>query len=169
MLDLSSFLSENAISYPINGEMDSKDLPERINLTVNSPIGYKGDIYKVGKEYQLHITINYAFDSNCDRCLKPTSSKVETVLSGKLVSDTGKFNDEDELNDIIFYEDDRLNIKEYVWNQVVSSLPMKILCNNECKGLCHTCGMDLNAQSCDCMGNTIDPRLEKLKDLFSEK
>lgn len=169
MLDLSRFLSENAISYPINQEMDSKDLPERVNLIVNSPIVYKGDIYKVANEYQIHITINYTFDSNCDRCLKQTSSELETILSGKLVSSTGKFNDEDEQEDIIFYEDDRLNIKEYVWNQVVSSLPMKILCNKECKGLCHTCGMDLNTQSCDCMGSIIDPRLEKLKDLFSEK
>ena len=85
------------------------------------------------------------------------------------MTNKGKYDDEDELEDVILYENDELNLEEYIWSQVVSSLPMKTLCSNDCKGLCPTCGVDLNTQSCDCMGNTIDPRLEKLKELFPKK
>ena len=169
ILDLSGFFDGDEHSYHLEGKLENMGLPKDSNFKIINPIRYNGEIYKVDSEYLIHINISYKYESYCDRCLKLAIDEISTVLSGKLKENKGKYDDEDELDEIIYYNDNLLNLAEYIWSQVVSSLPMKILCSNECKGLCPSCGIDLNTQSCDCMGNTIDPRLEKLKELFPKK
>lgn len=165
--DLTNFLGGEEYAYKLDGEIHN--IPALDSGHILDPIKYEGKIYKVDGSFELQIHIEYTYEDECNRCLNPTTSVITTVLSGKLITNKGKYNDEDESEDIIFYEDNQLNLEEYIWSQVVSSLPMKTLCSYDCKGLCPTCGINLNNQSCDCMGYTIDPRLEKLKELFSKK
>ena len=47
-------------------------------------------------------------------------------------------------------------------------LPFAPLCGKDCKGLCQTCGENLNERTCECKNERIDPRFESLKDLFKE-
>jgi uncharacterized protein len=169
LYDLTSFLDSHDITYQFEGGLDSEPINDGIDINILNPIRFNGTIFKVDSELQLNCNIIYRFEANCDRCLKPIVTDFSTVLSGKLKDIKGKFNDEDESDEIIYFENNLLDLKKYIWSQVVSSLPMKILCSEDCKGLCPICGVDLNNQSCDCMGNTIDPRLEKLKELFPKK
>jgi uncharacterized protein len=46
------------------------------------------------------------------------------------------------------------------------AIPMKSLCNSECRGLCPQCGANLNFETCTCESVRIDPRLALLKDLI---
>ena len=51
------------------------------------------------------------------------------------------------------------------------NLPHKVLCNEDCEGLCPECGANLNKETCSCSETAsdedfIDPRFAKLKDLF---
>ncbi|TJX16187.1 DUF177 domain-containing protein [Tissierella creatinini] len=165
--DLTSFFDGDEYAYKLEGEI--YEVPALDSGHIIDPIKYNGKIYKVDGSSELHVDIQYKYEDECSRCLKPTTRVYNTVLSGKLMTNKGKYNDEDESEEIIFYEDGHLNLEEYIWSHVVSSLPMKTLCSNDCKGLCPNCGIDLNYQSCNCMGNTIDPRLEKLKELFPKK
>ena len=50
--------------------------------------------------------------------------------------------------------------------QVLLELPMKALCRDDCRGLCPTCGADLNAGPCGCREEG-DERLAKLKSLLT--
>jgi len=42
---------------------------------------------------------------------------------------------------------------------------MKRLCNEDCKGLCYKCGIDLNKNTCDCKENQTNDRWDKLLEL----
>ena len=169
IFDLNSFLDGDEYSYQLEGELDSEQLMGS-DIRIIDPIKFNGEIFKVDGTMHLRVDIKYSYESKCDRCLKPTMNEISTVLSGELKEKNGKHDDEDEFDEIIYYEKNNLlNLKVYIWSQVVSSLPMKILCNDDCKGLCFKCGVDPNIQSCDCMKNVIDPRLEKLKELFPKK
>jgi uncharacterized protein len=44
-----------------------------------------------------------------------------------------------------------------------------VLCQEDCQGLCPTCGVNLNQTTCHCAEDTVDPRLEKLKDLLNKQ
>ncbi len=47
-------------------------------------------------------------------------------------------------------------------------MQMKPLCDENCKGICPNCGADLNAGTCRCDKQEIDPRLEVLKKLLNK-
>ncbi len=97
----------------------------------------------------------------CSRCLETFSHSINIEISEKF-SKTLKSEDED----IIFINNDRLDLDEIVENNIISMLPIKKLCSKECKGLCHQCGINLNHSTCECANEDIDPRLAKLKELF---
>lgn len=169
IFDLANFLNGNDDKFHIEGELNSSYLPDNIDIKTTDPIKYSGQIYKVDGDYVLHLDINYDYQSNCDRCLDNISKSMTTVLHGRLESKSRDHNEDDQEYDIIYYDRSLLNLDKYIESQVVSSLPMKVICDNNCKGLCTTCGVNLNEQSCDCVNDSIDPRLEKLKELFPEK
>ncbi|NLL82485.1 MAG: DUF177 domain-containing protein [Tissierellia bacterium] len=169
IFDLSTFLANKDSTFHLEGELESRALAKEGNIRVIDPIKFIGDIFKVDGEYELQVNIYYSINTDCNRCLKPTTVKIETVLSEKIIIDKGNTNSDKYDEEYIYLQDSLLNLDDYIWSQVVISLPMKILCSDNCKGLCPRCGIDLNTQSCDCMENTIDPRLEKLKELFPKE
>lgn len=58
-----------------------------------------------------------------------------------------------------------LDVAAWARDCVVEAVPMSILCRPDCKGICPTCGTDLNASSCDCVEDTTDPRWAALGEL----
>lgn len=148
------------------------------------PIQYKGQVYNVGGDKVININIHYTFKEKCSRCLKSTVNKIDTTLSGKLMEGKEDFeeiesfkeienedinNEDNSYENILYYENNNLNLHDYIIEQVVLSLPMKTICKDDCKGLCPKCGINLNNSKCDCVYEDIDPRLEKLKDFFPKK
>jgi uncharacterized protein len=59
-----------------------------------------------------------------------------------------------------------LDLTKALREQILLALPMQPLCRADCKGLCVECGKNLNEGTCDCVQDTIDPRLVKLKELL---
>ena len=169
IIDLSSFLDDTNELLHFEGslEIDSSDLTER-DIVIVEPVNFTGDIFKVDGNKEISIKISYTYNENCHRCLKSTTNEIGTILSGKLVNTKDNIeNDEAEgYDELFYYEKERLNIREYIINQVILSVPMKSLCSLECKGLCITCGADLNNAECNCIKENIDPRFEKLKNFF---
>ena len=99
----------------------------------------------------------------CSRCLKdfiyPLQIAIHEVFSTNL--EIVKNDDE-----IIFINNDNLDISEIAEANILMSLPIKKLCKDDCMGLCQHCGTDLNFSTCNCKNVLTDERLSKLKDLF---
>ena len=64
-----------------------------------------------------------------------------------------------------FYRNEELDLRNVISEQIVLEIPMKPVCQETCKGLCDQCGADLNEDLCDCVHETVDPRLTVLSDL----
>jgi glycerol-3-phosphate acyltransferase PlsX len=58
-----------------------------------------------------------------------------------------------------------LDVDEIVKEQVLLAVPTRMLCREDCKGICPECGTDRNTGECDCVTNDIDPRWAALKNL----
>ena len=115
----------------------------------------------IGDEIDLTGTMETELLLACSRCLETFSHSINVELNERL---SKTLNSEDE--DIIFINNDRLDLDEIMENNIISMLPIKRLCNKDCKGLCHHCGINLNHSTCKCEGDDVDPRLAKLKELF---
>lgn len=134
----------------------------------------KGEVIEFSKPVELSCTLSMVndiinFDGNistelklsCSRCLENFYQEIHIELH-ELFS-TNRDNRDD---DIIFIDSDSIDITQIIQNGIVAALPIKLLCSDDCKGLCQNCGVNLNFSACKCEKNDIDPRLAKLKDMF---
>ena len=58
-----------------------------------------------------------------------------------------------------------IDLDPIVREQVLLALPMYVVCDERCRGLCGRCGQDLNEKECGCKQGQVDPRLAALKDI----
>ncbi len=64
------------------------------------------------------------------------------------------------------YSDNRIDLTQAVYDQMMLSLPLARLCKDDCRGICSHCGINRNKQSCTCLDqDSVDPRLAVLKTL----
>ncbi len=123
----------------------------------------------------VEISISGEAQASCDRCLEETSLEISGELRYLyyLRSAAGETEEsEDEIEEFadympvdVEYFGRVLDIMPQVEESIFSLLPTKVLCKEDCKGLCPNCGKDLNEGECDCNKNEdIDPRLDALRD-----
>ena len=102
----------------------------------------------------------------CSRCLETFIYPIDSDIEERYTNDSD-FQDED--GEVTFVKDDVLDITEIVESSIISTLPIKRLCKEDCKGLCQSCGANLNKETCSCNNENIDPRLEGLRALLNNK
>ena len=103
----------------------------------------------------------------CDRCLREVTKEFTLQFSTQAVSpDVADEQEQDEERG--FLEGYQLNVDSLISNEIITCWPMKILCKEDCKGLCSVCGKDLNEGKCDCDTFVPDPRMAAIIDIFRE-
>ncbi|WP_066502998.1 YceD family protein [Abyssisolibacter fermentans] len=158
----------------INGEEFKISLKENISMNLlaletkelefTTPIDINLEIYKVDKaSLYVNGTVDYQCIDVCDRCLNAFNRKAHENFSGKIIEKE----EQEEYEDIIFYhENGKIDITDMIKTVILYNLPMKTLCDENCKGICPKCGQNLNEKQCNCEINDIDPRLSKLENFF---
>src|SRR5699024_12751586 len=109
------------------------------------------------------------FVDNCSRCIKEVQVPIKYLVQGFLVKDD--FDEEDFEEDIFVFNGFELDIMDIIDQTIDFEIPLKVLCSEDCKGLCQYCGTNLNIEKCSCNEvandeDVIDPRFAKLKDIF---
>ena len=59
-----------------------------------------------------------------------------------------------------------LDVDKMLYNEILVGWPTKVLCSEDCKGICSVCGQNLNEGICDCEDTGLDPRMSVVRDLF---
>ena len=59
-----------------------------------------------------------------------------------------------------------LDVEQLVYNELLVGWPTKILCSEDCKGICNVCGQNLNKGTCNCEDTGLDPRMSVIRDVF---
>lgn len=119
-----------------------------------------GSIKSVGGCMFLNADEWVSYSAVCDRCLKPLQSEFAVTLERTV----GDVDDEDSIP----VENSCVNADEVLYEEMILSFPQKFLCTDSCRGLCPTCGKDLNEGDCSCKGE-IDPRLAPLLSLLQNE
>ncbi|HEX8069822.1 MAG TPA: DUF177 domain-containing protein [Pyrinomonadaceae bacterium] len=122
-----------------------------------------GHARRKGRRVQVAGTVETEVEVNCDRCLAPVNVPLRAEFDVSYEpAEAAEADEHAELHDedlaASVYEGDRLDVDELVREQIMLALPARSLCREACRGLCPTCGQDLNAQACACEQKEIDPR-----------
>ena len=110
----------------------------------------------------------------CSRCVSPVRVELDEALSATFMpakrvptDDDGDDDDSDisaEDADVYAYEGEHIDLADLLREQLILNVPYSPLCDDSCKGLCPSCGTDLNQSQCDCKA-PIDPRLAALENM----
>ena len=104
----------------------------------------------------------------CDRCLEQVETKIPFEFKRKLdmkLTVEERVNDLDESSYLTGYD---LDVDRLVYLEVLMSWPLKVLCKEDCKGICSRCGKNLNDGPCGCAEEPKDPRMAAISDIFSK-
>ena len=124
-----------------------------------------GNVTSVGDVLTLRASIKTKLKLHCSRCLDAFIYPIDIDIEERFTNNKELQDDEE----IIFVDSDIFDIAKTVENIIISTLPIKRLCTDSCKGLCYQCGKNLNEDSCHCETNDVDLRLAKLQELFGNK
>lgn len=162
------------ISDIVSGKYRSKN----IDYTFEMPVfDFEGDMIKPINHCEvigvissdsdiliLNAKIKVDLEMICSRCLDTFIYPIDIDIEERFTTNR---NSEDE--EAIVVMDDVLDITEIVETSIISTLPIKRVCKNDCKGLCQECGCNLNINSCSCQKEDVDIRFEALRGLFDNK
>lgn len=105
-------------------------------------------------------------EGSCDRCLEPVAIPMELSFE-RVIKPLTEGMDGDEADELSFMEGYQLNVEDFVKTEIIVNWPMKILCKDDCKGVCPVCGKNLNVVTCGCDTFVPDPRMAVIQDIFN--
>lgn len=160
-IDISSVLGKKGgqMNFSLCENIENKaDYP---NITAfDGPVEIKGTVTNTAGSLSVEADGFANIVLPCDRCGKEVKTEVDFFLEEVYVA-SGNASEEDES-----YSGNTITLDGAVKKSILSSLPMKVLCSEDCKGLCPQCGKDLNTGECGCKTDYINPRFESLRSLF---
>ena len=121
----------------------------------------KGEVVNTAGLLTLKAEIEADMVCICDRCGKRFESVKVQEVRLTLADDP----EDDENPDIYVIEGNGINVSEILETAFILDMETKFLCTEDCKGLCSTCGKNLNEGPCDCR-KPVDPRLAVLGQLL---
>lgn len=126
-----------------------------------APVAVKGQIVNRAGVVTLTMAVTVNLRVNCDRCLEEFEREYNYSFEHVLVNELNTDSDE-----FILLEQFQLDLDDLVLSDILLNLPSKLLCSEDCKGLCSKCGQNLNKGSCDCQDKFVDPRFAVLGELL---
>jgi uncharacterized protein len=133
------------------------------------------DVARLGAEaFAVSGRVRARLTVECSRCVEPFDVPVDAEFDLRYVAlaeNVGEGEREVGEEDLTtaYYREGMLDLIDLVREQFVLALPMKPLCTDSCRGLCPTCGTNLNKTQCDCAPKWEDPRLAPLKSLLTRE
>jgi uncharacterized protein len=144
-------------------QLDAKGRAELLEEHRGGALGTVEDIRLVGG-FSTQIEVS------CARCLDPVTSAIKHDFD-LLYRPQGVDRRADEVSiceaetEIGYYQGDGLLLEDVLREQLLLAVPIKLVCRDECKGLCPHCGGNLNVETCNCAVPVVDERWSALKDI----
>lgn len=156
------------------GRVETKEIPLEMTSFTNgmgtyeivdkSPVSFtftNVGVNKVRVEGNCRIRLKAA----CDRCLGEVFVDLELSFDRTACVKEEDTPEDEEEN--CFLEGYQLDVEAFVYDEVIVNWPVKILCKEDCKGVCPVCGQNLNERECGCDTFVPDPRMAVIKDIFN--
>jgi len=168
IVDLLS-VTDDPLPFELELRADQIDL-ETEGISIAGVVKAVGEVTTNSAKTTVTGSIKAPVEVGCTRCLTDVKQDLDIVFQvdfvGKeLFPESKEVHLESSELDTDLIEGNELDLTQVVREQILLNLPETVLCRDECKGICPTCGKDLNEGECQCGGEDIDPRWAALKDL----
>ena len=164
-LGLSKIMDRPGESIDFACSVDLSDLLYGTCYPVSEPVLASGTVRNTAGVLVMQGSIRTCIHGVCDRCASDFERDVEFPIDVVLVTELANEENEDEW--VFDLEGDSADLEDIVRTVFVLNMDPKLLCDEDCKGLCCRCGKNLNEGPCNCQ-KEIDPRLAALQQLLNK-
>lgn len=162
-LDVSSILHTPGSVLPYEMSLDLRNETFGSCKPVSDPVQCTGQVRNTAGVLVLTGSLTTTLHGVCDRCAKEFDREVRFPVEAVLARE---LNNEEDCDQWTFLLDgDRADLDEIMTTAFVLSMDSKLLCREDCQGLCPRCGRDLNDGPCGCRAEP-DPRFAALQKLL---
>ena len=165
LLGLSKIIDCPGASVSFSTEVDLSDLCYGVSYPVTEPVVAEGNVRNTAGVLVMTGSIKTTIHGTCDRCASDFDRDVEFPIDVVLVTELANEENEDEW--VFPLEGDSADLDDIVRTVFVLNLDSKLLCKEDCEGLCCRCGKNLNNGPCNCQ-KELDPRFAALKQLLDK-
>lgn len=161
-------ISEQGFALNDTLDIDSTRLLEDESFFLEG-LNYQIFFKRENQRIQAQGKIKTAISLSCVRCLEPfelkINSRFDIILFPKEMVDLRSTSLDEEELEYIFFENDEIDLEKILIEQVNLFIPFKPVCSSDCKGICPSCGANLNHNACPCeeSKNEIKFMFEKVK------
>ena len=165
LLDLKPIMATPGDTIPFLESFDLSDFCYGVSYPVSEAVIAEGTVRNTAGVLVMKGTVRTRIHGVCDRCAGEFQRDVSFPIDAVLVTELSSEEDEDE--NIFPLVGDSADLEDIVRTVFVLNLDSKLLCREDCKGICPRCGKNLNLGKCDCRKEP-DPRLAALAQLLEK-
>lgn len=168
LMNLSEVLAEphKTIVQDLTSEMETVHIGgKQFFIDEISPIHLKVE-YTGEKRIRISGNVSLKVRIPCDRCLEDVLTELDLEIEKNVNLSVDCDADEDDSDEANYIDGYHLDVEQLLYNEILVGWPMKVLCSEDCKGICSVCGQNLNQGSCDCEDTGLDPRMSVIRDLY---
>lgn len=145
-------------------------------------VSVTGTLVQIDSDLLFRGSLVGVFQRPCDRCLEPAIETVECEVAWyfergvaeERLEASPEYSDENGLEEdadgqrVRYFEGDEVDLAPHVWEEMILAGPSKFYCVEDCKGLCPSCGTNLNQGTCTCASEQEDSGsgMAALKEMF---
>ncbi len=170
LINLFSILSQDGKEQKLQVAFESdyfRDKRNQYKIIEKSPIEIllknKGD-----KVVELTGGMKLEMMVACARCLElvkvPFDIEFDYELDMKQTDEERMEN----LDEVSFLTGLDIDTEKLAYNEILLNWPIRVLCKEDCQGICSHCGVNLNKETCECDTQELDPRMAAISDIFSK-
>jgi len=124
------------------------------------------DLYRAGETISIKGQLRGEVEQPCSRCLEPAHLGVDARLNIVVgPASLGAEESTDEEIEYFTHDGVVLDLEPVLRESLILAIPMVVLCQPDCLGLCPVCGTNRNTSPCACQAVPPDPRLAVLRDV----
>ena len=164
-LGLAKIIDCPGASVSFSDSVDLSDLRFGSCRPVSEPVTASGTIRNTAGVLVMKGLIETTIHGVCDRCAAEFSAKKEIPLDVVLVTELANEENEDEW--VFPLEGDSADLDDIIRTVFVLNMDSKLLCKEDCQGMCCRCGKNLNDGPCSCQ-KELDPRFAALRQLLNK-
>lgn len=160
----------------VRGALDASTFkrPEDSDISFVSPVDYELKIEKAGNSIWIRGPVRARLSLTCARCLEQFTFSVASRLDMELLprNEAPRIPEVElktEEMDIYYFEGEEIDTDPYVFEEIMLNIPVKALCAESCKGICPTCGKNLNIEECRCKKTGPTILTEKLNAFLKDR
>ena len=161
-LDLREIIEIPGGSVPFSCELETEELAFPSVRSYRGKPRAQGRVYNEAGVLHLEGVLTAEMTCTCDRCGADFDSVKETELNAVIVEE-----ESEEYPELFVLDGNEIDLDEILSTCFILDMETKFLCREDCKGLCSTCGKNLNEGPCGC-GKQKDPRFAVLEQLLDK-